>query len=240
MGFPGDVLSVELWAGEYSYFALPADFGGLNLVVSGTNPAYSASDFLQVYPRFGGVPVTLTGTLTAGSNTVPVNTVTGIGAGQIIIGPGLPTGTTIASVTPGTTPSITLSQEATIIGQVTLTVFPCPLVPIFVLTMYVNLASATLNQARWLDWWQFAMALFTAHYLTLYLRSEGNPTSTPGAAALAGLEKGITISKSAGDVSTTAEILDWVAEWGAWAETTYGTQLVTMAKVVGFGPTLIP
>jgi hypothetical protein len=110
------------------------------------------------------------------------------------------------------------------------------LVPDAVLSMYITLASACLSQARWCEQWQFGMALFVAHYCTLYLQSEGQPGSTAGQVAASGLAKGIAVSQSVGDVSVSYEpVTSGFESWGAWQSTTYGTQLITIAKIVGWG-----
>ena len=109
------------------------------------------------------------------------------------------------------------------------------IIPQFVLQSYINLALACLAQPRWLAQWQFAMGLFVAHYLTLYLRSEGNYGSTAASLAASGLERGVVVSKSAGDVSWSMQQVIDAEDWGTWGETSYGAQLVSMAKVVGSG-----
>jgi Protein of unknown function (DUF4054) len=122
-------------------------------------------------------------------------------SGQVITGPGIADGTTIASVI--TSPaSVTLSQAATADGSgITFTVFTASLIPISALTIFVNLASSQLQQARWLERWQMRTSYYVAHLVTLWLQSESNPTSAPGAAAQPGLAKGIAVSKSVDSVS---------------------------------------
>jgi hypothetical protein len=109
-------------------------------------------------------------------------------------------------------------------------------VPQAVLQAYINLASASLVQARWQDTWVLAMGLYVAHFVTLYLRSEGNVGSTAGAIASSGLEKGIMVSSGAGDVSKSIQVGTDLMDWGTFGETTYGSQLVTFAKIIGMGP----
>jgi hypothetical protein len=90
-------------------------------------------------------------------------------------------------------------------------------------------------QARWLDTWAYGVALYCAHFATLYLRSEGNCSSTCGQAAAAGLKQGITVGVSAGGVSQTLQPTPGLDDWSAWNMTVYGTQLATFAKSVGAG-----
>lgn len=115
------------------------------------------------------------------------------------------------------------------------------ILPQIVLQMYVNLASASVSKARWCEMWPMAMSLFVAHYATLYLSSEGNPGTTAGQIAASGLEQGIVISQSAHDVSASAKpLIDDMKGWGTFTVTTYGAQLVSLARVVGMGGTYIP
>jgi len=137
---------------------------------------------------------------------------------------------TAANIAIGTNPSYASADFLAIYPKFT------NLVPDAVLTMYVALASACLSQARWGAQWQFGMALFVAHYCTLYLQSEGQPGTTAGQVAASGLAKGIAIAQSVGDVSVSYEpVTSGFESWGAWQSTTYGVQLITIAKIVGWG-----
>jgi hypothetical protein len=215
--------------------------GGSNIAI-GSNPPWSATDFLSFYPKFGGLPtappLTLQGTLAAGSPAVTeVGSIAGLVPGQLVAGPGLPTGCTVVSVDSDT--QITLSQSATSDGQSTLTVYVVPLVPLAVLNAYIALASASLVQARWRATWPIAMGLFVAHFATLWLRSDGDSYSTPGQAATAGLKQGITVSAAAGGVSQGTQPVTGLDTWAAWNQTQYGVQFASFAKVAGAGPMLV-
>ena len=159
--------SPELWQqGEFSDQSLSGLAADASNIRFGTNPAYTADDFLAVYPQFGRV----------GAST---------------------------------------------------------------LTMFVNLASACLSADRWAEQWQFAMALFTAHYTTLYLQSSVDDPSQAKQVVSAGLARGIAVSKTAGDVSVSHSLVAGWDSWGAFNLTSYGQQLITMAKLVGSGPMFI-
>jgi hypothetical protein len=111
------------------------------------------------------------------------------------------------------------------------------IIPEAVLNMYVTLAGSCIQQARWLDAWQFGMCLFIAHYCTLYLMSKTTAGTAQGVAN-AGLVIGVAISKSAGDVSVSRQILDYSSsfmEWGAFNLTLFGQQLIQIAELVGMG-----
>jgi hypothetical protein len=109
------------------------------------------------------------------------------------------------------------------------------LLPKAVLQLYIYLATASIQASRWFEMWPQGMALFVAHFATLYLRSEGSPGTTAQQVAASGIEKGIVISSAAGDVSLSRQVLADLDSFAAWRETTYGTQLATLAKIVGMG-----
>ncbi|KAA6459643.1 DUF4054 domain-containing protein [Acidobacteria bacterium AB60] len=108
-------------------------------------------------------------------------------------------------------------------------------VPQAVIQAYINVATASLMSSRWREQWPIAMALYVAHFLTLYAQSAGDASTPLGAVAAKGLETGIIISQSAGPVSFSAQTITGLESWGAWTKTTFGTQLATMAQVVGAG-----
>lgn len=243
----------QWWGGDFESTVGLCAFSAANNIIIGTNPPYQISDFLAFYPKFGtGVQGVTALSLGAGGSgylvndvltlvqpdasgcLIQVNTVSGGGAilTWTVQQPG--TGYSVANllaVTGGAGTGATFN--VTVISPLV------TLVPAIVLQTYINLASASLSQARWADSWRFAMALFVAHYMTLYLRSEGNPGSTPGAIARSGLEAGIVVSSSAGDVSKTIEVPKGLEDFGAWTETEYGVQLATQAKIIGMGPMYI-
>ena len=221
--------------------------GGASNVVVGTNPPYSITDFYGFFPKFAGLTVVLNGTFAASSALVTNIDATGLATGQyvstIVPSPAIPSGTSIQQVNAvgsGGNGEITLTQPSSQTGVFPLTVYVGPpLVPIQVIMAYLNLASASLVQARWLDTWVYGMALYTAHFLSLYLRSEGNCSSTCGQAATAGLKSGITIGISAGGVSQTLKPVPGIDDWGMWGQSSYGSQLVQFAKSIGAGPVLL-
>lgn len=163
----------------------------------------------------------------------------GLAVGQLVIGPGIPSGTLITAVTPignpVTSTNVTLSNNVTASANpATLTVYTAPLVPIGVLSLYVTLASASILQARWMEVWPLGMALFIAHYATLYARTSGNPATTAGQLAASGAMLGFQTSKAAGDVSSSqqAVMLEAFADFGAYNLTAAGQQLITWMKSI--------
>jgi hypothetical protein len=109
-------------------------------------------------------------------------------------------------------------------------------IPQAVLQMFINLASSCIQQVRYFDLWPFAMALFVAHYATLYLQASTPTGANAKAVAQAGMAKGVQVSKGVGDASTSYQSLvaGWES-WGSWNLTTFGQQLITQASIVGMG-----
>lgn len=250
-----DALFAEWWGGPPADPFFTFDTGAASNLVFGGNPVYQVSDFLAIYPKFGSQQQAV-------QSVVPNATTPGaayvVGDQLVVVQPdasgcvlqvtavtgGVPTA--YAVVTPGTGYSVAVglgTTGGTGVGALVNVTAIDPFVsavPQAVIQLYINLASACLQQVRWLELWPMAMALYVAHFLTLYLQSEGNPTSTPGQIAISGLSKGIAVSKAAGDVSVSYEtLLSNMADWGSWALTTYGQQLVTFARVIGSGPMYI-
>lgn len=177
--------------------------------------------------------MTVTGTLTTGSTTVTaVSSTAGLALGQLITADGIPNGTTITAIASTT---LTLSAKSTASGAQALTVWTAMLVPLQVLNLYISLASASLASSRWQDAWVTGMAFYVAHFATLWLQSEGDPISTAGRAAISGLSRGIVVSKSVGDVSVGMQVQQGYESWGAFALTTYGQQLISLARIIGWG-----
>lgn len=115
---------------------------------------------------------------------------------------------------------------------------PTALIPLPVVNNFIGLANASLSQARWLEQWPFAMALFTAHFLTLYLKTTGTAPTSPAQAASQGSSSGLLTSKAVGDVSASYQqiLLEGAGEWN---QTEYGKQLFQMSRTVGFGPVFV-
>lgn len=114
------------------------------------------------------------------------------------------------------------------------------IVPQTVLQVYINLASASLNQGRWQDAWYTAMGWFVAHFATLWLQStqglQGGASA--GKVLAAGEARGLTSAKSVGDLSKSIDyssISNDLDGWAAWKLTLFGQQLATMGQLVGMG-----
>jgi hypothetical protein len=216
---------------------LPPWAGASNIVV-GQNPPFTIQDFLPFFPKWGGVPLTPTATTVAGSTAVTLGAANpAIVVGNPLAGAGIPNGALVAGIN-GTDLTLSIAATASASG-VTLAIWNAPIIPFVVLAAYVNLASASLVQARWVEQWTFAVCLYVAHFASLYAKSDGKANATASQAAAQALSTGINVAKSAGDVSVTFQPVGGLERWGQWNLTTYGQQLATMAKLIGAGPMVV-
>ncbi len=111
------------------------------------------------------------------------------------------------------------------------------LIPTNPLNIFLEMANSNILKSVWFEKWKYACALYTAHYTTLYLKSykESSPdiqTATEGAGG------GNISSISLGDTSISYDNSAFTTagqEWGLWATTPYGQQLITEAKLLGKG-----
>jgi len=222
----------------YDYSAIGDAYQGLAAGIPQTgNPPYTVNDFLSVYPKFYGPGTSVSGTLTATSPVISgVSSTAGVFPGQLVIGNGIPAGTVVAGTTSNT---ITLSLNATVSATETVTIYESQIVTLAVIQLYLNLAYASLMQSRWREMWYIAMGWYIAHFLSLYLQSDGNTNTTAGQIASQAIANGIQVSKSVGDVSVTYQPLTALDNWAAWNLTIYGQQLATQARVVGCGPVYV-
>jgi hypothetical protein len=107
-----------------------------------------------------------------------------------------------------------------------------------IVQMYIDLANASIQEARWHSYWKIAMGWFVAHFCTLYLQGTADPSSGAAAAIAAGQAMGLNSSESVGDVSVSVDyntIAQDLEGWSAWKLTIYGQQLATIGKMVGKG-----
>jgi hypothetical protein len=115
-------------------------------------------------------------------------------------------------------------------------IYEAPPIALAVIQLYLNLAYSSLMQSRWREQWTLAMALYIAHYLTLWEQTEGSLQVTASQIVANSLQAGITVSQGADGVSQGLAILSKLENWGTWTLTQYGVQLATMARLCGSGP----
>lgn len=104
-----------------------------------------------------------------------------------------------------------------------------------VISAWINIAFSCIQYRRWNDWWEMAIGLFVAHNLTLWVQSEGEDGTN---SVEQGLAKGIIGSKSVSDLSISYDfgsIANEFQGWGTYSQTSYGQQLVQLARLIGRG-----
>jgi len=208
-------------------------FGRASGVVFSGNPPYTATDFLGFYPKFFGPPTVLTvSNVTIGQPTFDVTAATGLAVGQLLVSSAFPKDTVINSIAGNT---ITASANATAIST-SVTVYKAPMMPLVMILWFVYMAGASVMQQRYQEAWPWAMALYIAHFSEMWMRSKSGDNSTAAKVVASGLERGMLVGKSAGDVSASIQFLDGFDEWGAFRETTYGIQFATMSMNTNAGP----
>lgn len=97
--------------------------------------------------------------------------------------------------------------------------------------LWLGIANATLDELRWNDYHTLGVSLFVAHNLTLARR---NAQASAGAGVPGG--GGLVNQKTVGRVSVGNDTENTsVKNAGPWNLTTYGTQFIWYANLVGMG-----
>ena len=113
-----------------------------------------------------------------------------------------------------------------------------PLAPHSIMQEFIRQASSAIQPDKWLDGWRYACGLYTAHYLTLYLRTWSDGSETPAQAAATGALVGVVSSAKLGQDSVsydTDALTRATADWGDLNATQYGQLLATRARLGGMG-----
>lgn len=116
-----------------------------------------------------------------------------------------------------------------------------PMLPAAMLERFVESANAAVIPSRWGSDWRLAVGLYTAHLVALRMQTYADG-STPGAAASNSANVGTVKSASMGDTSISydnAATNAGTEKWGAWNLTKYGSQLATMARMLGIAGTYV-
>lgn len=111
-----------------------------------------------------------------------------------------------------------------------------------ILENFLNQAQAAIAPDKWLEQWRYACGLYTAHVLTLYLRTYTEHSESPAQAAASGATIGIVKSATLGDASVTYDtsaLTGATEKWGGLNATQYGQMLATEARLVGMGGTMV-
>ena len=86
--------------------------------------------------------------------------------------------------------------------------------------------------------WRYAVGLYVAHFSAMYLKTYSPCSQSAGHVAGNAEQKGIVKTVSMGDTSVSYDnsaVTAGTEKWGSWNSTQYGSQLVTMARMVGMG-----
>lgn len=117
-----------------------------------------------------------------------------------------------------------------------------PFAPPGIMQEFVRQANAAIQPDKWLDGWRYACGLYTAHYLTLYLRTWSDGSDTPVQAAATGALVGVVSSAKLGQDSVsydTDALTRATANWGDLNATQYGQLLAARARLVGMGGSVV-
>ena len=112
------------------------------------------------------------------------------------------------------------------------------LVPEQMLDMFITQANDSVLPSRWGSVWQYASGLYVAHFASLYLKTYAPGSDSAAQAAGRADQVGTIKSAAMGDTSISYDnsaVTAGTEKWGAWNATQYGSQLVTMARMVGMG-----
>lgn len=112
------------------------------------------------------------------------------------------------------------------------------LVPEKMLRNFIIQANESILPSRWGSMWQYAAGLYVAHFAALYLKTYSSGSDNARQAAAGAEQTGVVKSAIMGDTSISYDnnaITAGTEKWGAWNATQYGSQLITMARMVGMG-----
>lgn len=90
--------------------------------------------------------------------------------------------------------------------------------------------------------WRYAVGLYVAHFSAMYLKTYSPCSQNTGQVAGNSEQKGAVKTVSMGDTSVSYDnsaVTAGTEKWGSWNSTQYGSQLVTMARMVGMGGTYV-
>lgn len=110
------------------------------------------------------------------------------------------------------------------------------LLPPPMLCKVIDMANTAVQPDKWLNEWRFAVGLYTAHYVTLFLRGYSPSSDSPQQAAASGALVGVVKSATLGDSSVTYDtsaITAGTDDWGDLNSTTYGQMFANRAKLIG-------
>lgn len=107
-----------------------------------------------------------------------------------------------------------------------------------IISMFIEMADASLQYRRWNSKWRYGMSLYVAHFYTLYLETIAGRNNTIGQVIANASPQFPKTAKSVGDVSVSFDVTTITNDlqgWGQWKSTTYGIQFASIAKLIGMG-----
>lgn len=112
------------------------------------------------------------------------------------------------------------------------------LVPESMLQLFIDQANDSVLPSRWGSVWRYAAGLYVAHFAAMYLKTYSDGSKSTRQAAGNAEQKGVVKTVAMGDTSVSYDnsaVTAGTEKWGSWNATQYGSQLVTMARMVGMG-----
>lgn len=117
-----------------------------------------------------------------------------------------------------------------------------PLVPSSMLEQFIDQANSSVIPSRWGPQWRYAAGLYVAHWAALYLKSYSDGSPSAAAVSSNSGQLGPVASATMGDTSISYDntaVDAGTEKWGMWNSTIYGSQLATMARLIGIGGTYV-
>lgn len=111
-------------------------------------------------------------------------------------------------------------------------------VPEKMLELFISQANDSVLPGRWSSLWRYAAGLYVAHFAALYLKTYAPGSGSAAQVAVNAQNTGTVKTASMGDTSISYDnsaVTAGTEKWGSWNATQYGSQLVTMARMVGMG-----
>lgn len=106
--------------------------------------------------------------------------------------------------------------------------------PTGTVNFWLSVGAKLLNAERWGELLDHGLELFTAHHLVVSAR---DVTAAAGGKGVPGTASGVVSSKSVGNLSLSYDTGAGIEEnAGHWNLSTYGTQFINLARMVGAGP----
>ena len=112
------------------------------------------------------------------------------------------------------------------------------LLPEGILTTFLSQVNDSVLPSRWGSMWRYAAGLYLAHFGALYLKTYAPESSSASQVAAAAQSAGVIKSATMGDTQISYDnsaVTIGTEKWGSWNATQYGSQQVTMARMVGMG-----